>query len=218
MIYIFDELCEISSDRVSNDTPFMKAYLEELNKTVKGKRLSILSRLLLQYALFIECGIEKIPQLVYNQHGKPFFRELPNICFNISNCKKGILCGISAFDIGVDIQDYVTYKRDLAQCCLAKKERVMVERSSYVDNSFTELWTLKESYGKFKGTGILYDMSSTGFKLNRHGWYKMYGLWFCTHRAVNYVFSVCSKEKLGFQRVLSTNLELYLKMHQEFYE
>ena len=118
---------------------------------------SVLAFVLLRIALDTEYGCRMMPRLAAMATGKPYLANLPNVHFNLSHCKKGVACGISDSVLGVDIQDYVRFKESLATQFMSENE-LQAARAGDADTAFTRLWSMKESYGKYTGRGICYDM------------------------------------------------------------
>lgn len=123
-------------------------------KRIGGRNLCTASFLLLQKALEEEYGIGKNISFIYNETGKPSLVEKPDIYFNLSHCTKGVVCAISEFSVGVDIQDYVSYSKKLAQHIMTIQEIKDIEAANNCDRLFTQLWSMKEAYCKMTGTGI----------------------------------------------------------------
>lgn len=102
-------------------------------------------------------GLEKCPEFSFGSCGKPFFRDFPDIHFNISHCRRGIACMADTGPVGVDIEE-IHYHEDLADVVLSPVELSIVLASDERDVKFTELWTLKESFLKLTGEGLRDDM------------------------------------------------------------
>lgn len=118
---------------------------------------SVLAFVLLRIALDTEYGWRMMPRLTTMKTGKPYLANLPGVHFNLSHCKKGVACGISDSVLGVDIQDYVCFKESLATRFMSENE-LHAAKAGDADTAFTRLWSMKESYGKYTGRGICYDM------------------------------------------------------------
>lgn len=134
--------------------------LQRLEKTAKyrffeDKILSLASYLLLRAAMSLDFGYKDIPIFSFTPNGKPMLSNNKNIYFNLSHCRNGAACAVSNTPVGVDIQDYTKYDSDIADEFMNIQEKKTAAASS----EFTRIWTLKESYGKYHGYGICYDMS-----------------------------------------------------------
>lgn len=92
----------------------------------------------------------------YNDYGKPFLKEYPNIHFSISHTKNICICVISDTVVGVDIQRLKYYPNVLKH--FTNNELDILEKSKNKELDFTKIWTKKESYLKMLGYGISYGL------------------------------------------------------------
>lgn len=120
----------------------------------KDKRLGMLTYLLLQYALYSVYGIICKPEFVYGKYEKPYINGEADIHFNLSHCEYGVACGISDEEIGIDIQEVVTFEHNVANMVMNESEMNLIRDSNEKDIVFTQLWAQKEAYVKYEGTGI----------------------------------------------------------------
>ena len=117
------------------------------------KYLCAKSFLILKDMLLKEYKLKDIPKFSYGKNKKPYFKEYPNIHFNISHCKSGIACAVNDTPIGIDIEE-INFNNDIKENVLSKKELQTIKISKSPDKEFTKFWTMKESYLKLIGTGI----------------------------------------------------------------
>lgn len=115
--------------------------------------------LLLKQGLSSEFGIHGNPEFLYIGHDKPVLKDLPGIHFNLSHCRKGILCVIDRQDIGCDIEE-IEHKLDMNLCrhCFSESEIADIQSSPSPCTQFTIWWTRKEAYLKLTGTGLVDDL------------------------------------------------------------
>lgn len=162
---------------------------------------SILAFVLLRIALDTEYGCRMMPSLTLMPTGKPYLADMPDVHFNLSHCKKGVACGISDSALGVDIQDYVCFKESLAKQFMSEKE-LHAAKAGDAGTAFTRLWSMKESYGKYTGRGICYDMPGytavEGVTAN--------GCVCQSHILENFVISVTSAKQLPLVRIYAAEL------------
>lgn len=97
---------------------------------------------LLRYAVEEEFKIP-MPEIEKTQDGKPFFPSTPDIHFSLSHCKSHVLCAVSRFPVGADIEDTRDIKPSLDLRVRSEKERECFD--------FFRSWVLKESYIKLIG-------------------------------------------------------------------
>ncbi|MBE7049455.1 MAG: 4'-phosphopantetheinyl transferase superfamily protein [Ruminococcaceae bacterium] len=122
----------------------------------KDKNLSVGSQFVLVYALekqgydFSRLIIKK------KKNGKPYV-ENENVYFSLSHSGNMVLCGVSDFPIGVDIQEMTDYNPPVAKRFFKQNEQRAIsaaENSEDKKNMFFRIWTLKEAYAKMTGEGL----------------------------------------------------------------
>lgn len=96
-----------------------------------------------------------------NEYGKPFLRNHPaRIKYNVSHSVDWIVVAFSNQPIGVDIERIRNFDMEIAKNFFATEEVCLLKREADKDFSFCKLWTLKESYMKFLGTGFYEKLDS----------------------------------------------------------
>lgn len=88
----------------------------------------------------------------YNEFGKPFLPDGP--FFSLSHCKKGIAVAMDTQPIGIDIESYRDVTPELIEHTMSQAEQEQINASDDPIKAFIELWTRKEAYVKYLGTGI----------------------------------------------------------------
>lgn len=120
----------------------------------------------------------------YNEYGKPYVEGGPE--FSLSHCKFGIAVAVDNKPIGIDIEGIRDLKPELVERTMNEMEKQLVEsRESRVESAieFTKLWTMKEAYLKYLGTGIIDDLKHA---LDNTG--KGH---FETTIKTNYIYTIC---------------------------
>lgn len=152
MIYITN-ISEVSL----NDINLLSEYRREKAERKRhnsDKLSSIAASMLLRYALK-QSGIWEADMLYSeNEHGKPYFKNCPEIKFSLSDSNNYAACVVSNTDAGIDIQELVTnmdFLR-LAKRYFTKSEYEYVCKNG--EKGFFKLWTRKESLLKALGLGI----------------------------------------------------------------
>lgn len=161
MTYIFDDIENFtdsdffqtiqyaSNDRIEKITKY---------KFMIDKKVSLIAYLLLIYGLKKEFGIKKIPEILTEKIGKPYFKN-SNILFNLSHTRNGVICSIYKNRVGCDIENIVE-KIIPAKSILCPNEMEMIgENTRY----FTKIWTLKEAYSKCTGLGLTEKLNNIDF-------------------------------------------------------
>jgi len=140
---------------------------------------------------------EKI-RIVKNTYGKPFIENVP-LYFNISHAGEWVACAFSDREVGIDIEHIKDIDLSIAKKYFCKNEYESLvskngdERIVY----FYELWTLKESYIKWLGTGMSTPLDSFRFNVtNAHILFSDMNRdvvpFFKQYPIKNYKLSVCS--------------------------
>lgn len=116
---------------------------------------------LLLEALYFEYNITELPEIAREKHGKPYFPEYPQICFNYSHCRKGVLCGISERPIGVDAETLRPFRESLAKRVCHPQEWALLQKAENQERLFMKLWVCKEALGKYTGRGVFAQPQQT---------------------------------------------------------
>lgn len=162
----------------------------------KRKEQSRAARELLLSGLSKEYGMEQLPPIARRQQGKPFFPIYPDIRFNYSHCACGLLCGISRFEIGVDMEGLISARERLVRRICHENEKQLLEKTKEGyerDRLLTRFWTAKESYLKCTGTGICMPLAELDFSgcINGGVFKERYRM--CFADGADYVAAVCEE-------------------------
>lgn len=126
-------------------------------KAMEYRRLTDRAQSAKAFILLRECIAEKygrrdLPPFEYGKNGKPF---LPGIHFNMSHCRRGVMCAVDDEPVGCDIEaipDCVD--KDLLGACFSEEEQSAIMAASRPQTAFMRLWTAKEALLKLTGTGL----------------------------------------------------------------
>ena len=137
---------------------------------VRTKHISEMGGRLLEYAVsrLYRIGVPELSR-DKGKYGKPCFRIHPEVRFNISHSGDLVICAVSDFEIGIDIQEKSRMNTDR----IAKKIMSPAEHKKYLERSerqdfFYRVWVMKESYVKWTGDGITRELHS----LPMNGWHQ----------------------------------------------
>ncbi len=119
-----------------------------------GQKTCAMAYLLLCQGLREEYGLLEPPLFDYNEHGKPHIVGYPDIHFNLSHCRAGVICVLSHCPVGIDIESVREYNDSLVRYTMNEREQQLISASEQPAVAFTRLWTMKEAVLKCKGTGI----------------------------------------------------------------
>ena len=120
-----------------------------------ARRNGIVSYLLLKRGLEEHFDLLESVEFTYNTHGKPYLKNHPQVFFNISHCKHGVVCALADFEIGVDIQDVRAYDEALARKVCSASELVELMGTGNPDLLFCRMWAARESHAKAQGIGVI---------------------------------------------------------------
>lgn len=110
---------------------------------IQGEDGRLLSRLLLERAVGLAWGWDRLPSVEKSARGKPFFPDFPRHWFSLSHSGGYALCALSdAGPVGVDIEVVRPHRDGLPQYAFSEEELAEFD-GSWED--FARLWTIKES-------------------------------------------------------------------------
>ncbi|MBR1389689.1 MAG: 4'-phosphopantetheinyl transferase superfamily protein [Prevotella sp.] len=154
-----------------------------------GQRTCVLAYQLLRQLLREEFGFTDLPVFEYGAHGKPAIIGRPDIHFNLSHCRRAVVCAVSHQPIGIDVESIREYKESLARYTMNDEELQQISSAPRPDEAFVRLWTMKEAALKLIGTGISNDLKPV---LTDHPHFH-----FTTHVAPQYIYTVCDHDYSG---------------------
>lgn len=185
-----------------------KEAVERLNNR-RARIASMATGLILQEIVKNELGIDSKALVVRrSEQGKPYIENHPKFHFNISHSGDMIAIAYGDCPVGVDVEHIRCRENDLkvAKRCFTEEEYIFISDDVFmadmeginhsVEERFFMVWTMKEAYLKYKGTGINVPMNSfcvkpyegvvVGEKLS------------CQPVIINdYVYSICADEGIG---------------------
>ena len=183
------------------------AYMESLMPRQRIKRsrsyikLSDRYNCIAAYFLLL-CSIREmydrvaLPTIAIHSGGKPYIPERGAPCFNLSHCSGAVCCGISPHEIGVDIQDPVRETESIISFAMSERERQVILSSDDPGTECAGIWSMKEAYLKYLGTGLcesMKDIDLSGLLWKSAGYGKLYTNSFTVEQ---YSVGVFSQDKL----------------------
>lgn len=102
--------------------------------------------------------------IVKTANGKPYLSD-NSLYFSISHCDGLVVCALADTPVGVDCESIRRTSNAVMKRCYGDSETSYVLTSADSDNSFSRLWTLKESYVKMTGDGIASDLKTKCFDI-----------------------------------------------------
>jgi len=136
-------------------------FKEDTLRTLYGEL--IVRHVLCQRYLFKDEDIE----IIRNDYGKPYVKDCP-IHYNISHTGDFVACAFSEQKIGIDIEQVKEIDLKIAKrfFCQQEYESLLVQKIPDQHDYFYSLWTLKESYIKWLGTGLSTPLNSFCFNID----------------------------------------------------
>ena len=155
----FNALLQIIS-KENQDKCHRFKFKEDALRTLYGE-------LIVRHVLSDYFSIEnKDIKILKSNEGKPYIKDNP-IYFNISHAGDFVVCAFSEQEIGVDIEQINDIDLKIAKrfFCASEYEDLVAQEVENRLDYFYSLWTLKESYMKWLGTGISIPLDSFCFKI-----------------------------------------------------
>ena len=94
-----------------------------------------------------------MPEILVGETGKLFFPD-PEEHFCFSYCDGLAFCAVSDACVGLDAEKVRFVSANAISRILSREEWLHYARSTDPAETFMQLWTLKEAYCKYTGTGI----------------------------------------------------------------
>lgn len=186
-------------------SPYRRQKIDSLRHE-KDKMRSLGAAVSLNRALR-EYGLqEKTMRYDLGEHGKPCFRDYPELFFSISHSGEYAVCSIGSGEIGNDIEQVRSGKERVAERFFAPEELAWIRKADSVkerDERIFRIWTMKESFLKVTGLGMSLPLQSFAFCVEENGQIllrqsfdeKTYFLkeYLIKEEACGYKISVCSE-------------------------
>lgn len=151
-IYAVDCTLWLAEDAVAHALPYLddkrRSRIRRLR--VPLKRAQCAAAGLVLSHLFGENG--NAPALVYGENGKPYLADNPDTYFSITHSDKWVFLAVADGEIGIDAQAPRKVCPRLAARSTSPEELAWVKENT--EPHFTRLWTMKEAYLKYTGTGL----------------------------------------------------------------
>ena len=152
IIYAIDCTPWLSEEKIEQSLP----YLDEKRRTrirrlrVPLKRAQCVAAGLLLTHVLSENGVA--PILAYGENGKPYLANNSDAYFSITHSDKWVFLAVADCEIGIDAQAPRRVCPRLAARSTTPEELAWVKQDT--EPNFTRLWTMKEAYLKYTGTGL----------------------------------------------------------------
>ena len=175
-----NRLYVLNTDIFDDTTAFNEAYAQmdhERKKKIdafkypKDKKLSLGAGFLLKKGL-AEIGITDF-EIIKGSNEKPYLDGFDNVFFNLSHSGNMVALGLSDKEIGVDIENIRNFRESLVNYVFSLDEQDMAKELVCSQNlspneTYTRLWTAKESIMKYSGMGITLEPKKIVLSLRKN--------------------------------------------------
>ncbi|KUO64335.1 MAG: peptide transporter [Gracilibacter sp. BRH_c7a] len=155
-----------------------KSYSKSFAKNILGESLNV---------------DEKSLVVQENAFGKPHLRDYTDVHYNISHTKGAIVCAVTDKPVGVDIERIRKVNERIVERYFTRNEQNYIfSRIENQDERFTEIWTKKEAYVKWRGKGMTIPFGS--FDVLQKAIHSFsYGIYYISIYKKNGAVDVCTK-------------------------
>lgn len=125
------------------------------------KIISTLTEIFIKYCLEQYIGKKLIKlELIYNNYGKPRLKDFPNIYFNISHSGNIIVCSVNNQQLGIDVEKVKKFDFNIIDMFCNVNDINHLKDVINKNIALYKIWTAKEAFLKFKGTGLVDDIKN----------------------------------------------------------
>lgn len=119
------------------------------------KKRCICAEALLRYCLE-KSGISyRCAEIVHNEYGKPYIKDSSDFFFSLSHSGNYVAAAYGSSEVGADVEETERGDTRIAKHSFTASENEYINSSEAgAQERFIKLWTLKESYIKYLGTGL----------------------------------------------------------------
>ncbi len=138
----------------------------------RDRRLSLGAGILLDKGLSAYGLREGEVSISYGKNGKPHLSRHSHIHFNLSHSGEMALAVFAGRDVGCDIEKVQNADMELAEEFFTKGEYDYIvgqKTKNKRDEAFYRIWTLKESFVKAVGSGLMLPLNSFEIKIMADG-------------------------------------------------
>lgn len=159
MYKVWIKYCDKEDTQEELECLLQKVSQQRREKALRYRFLSDRLLSLRAYCLLLEglaeFGITDLVELEIGSNGKPYISGHPEVFFNLSHCKKAVLCAISDKPIGVDVEVAMNpINQELLSYCMNKEEQADILNAEDSGMRFAFWWTRKEALLKQTGEGL----------------------------------------------------------------
>ncbi len=160
-------------------------------KNEKAKKQSMAAGYLLNYVLSRHGLSEKSAIFHTNPYGK---RLLDGADVNLSHSGHYVLCAYGNTSVGVDVEGIKEDREKIARRFFTAQEYEWLMEQQDRNEAFSRLWTLKESYVKWLGTGLKTPLNQFEIRMRPEPCVCNTDCYFKEYRREDYCIAVCAGE------------------------
>jgi len=179
MVYLNESLNDFDLNQAwQHLSPQRQAYLSKFRRET-DRRAGAAAYLLLRQGLEKEYDLSEAPVFSLGPHGKPYIEKPQDsqaplhpvpIHFNLSHCTEAAACAIHTSPVGIDVETISAYDPQLLPATMNAAEQDAILGAENPALAYICLWTLKEAYLKFIGSGITDDLSNLFSRYPQRPW------------------------------------------------
>ena len=136
----------------------------------------------------------KAQEILRTDKGKPYIINGP--CFSISHSRGYVGIAVTDSDIGIDLEVVRPYHEKLPKRIFSPNEYKWFCSRRETKLDFFTLWTLKESYYKYLGTGLTGFPNGTEFYKDKAWHLKNNDCFFSVLEEKNLLIAICSDKQM----------------------
>ncbi len=139
---------------------------------MKDKKLSLGAGILMDRGLSAYGLRERETMVAYGEDGKPYLPRHSHIHFNLSHSGSVVMAVFAGVETGCDIEQMQRVDLALAERFFTRKEYAFIagqQGRERQDEAFYRLWTLKESFLKTVGTGLMLPLDAFEITISPEG-------------------------------------------------
>lgn len=140
---------------------------------------SLMGELLVRYMLETHFSLSRNAiRFQTNSFGKPELMDVKNLHFNLAHSGNWVVVAIDKNPIGIDIEEMKSIDIDVMKEVLTTQEIKSLQAlpANEQPSFFYDLWTLKESYVKYKGKGFTIPPSSISVDVSTGNFIKLFDI------------------------------------------
>lgn len=157
LYFLFSE----TSEWTNLDRALLRFVSEERKNKINGYRFSKEKKLALYAALLLPFACTDQYDLsfaevdpIWPQNGKPLLKSHPEIHFSIAHSGNCVAVAVSDEEIGLDAELIAKAPMKVLKRAFSPNEAAQIQTAVNPNLEFFRIWTRKEAYGKYLGTGL----------------------------------------------------------------